>query len=289
MSSTLTEDLTWQLGDTGTILNADLATGVFFVDVDTVTGFDSAPIRQTQRDHEGVDGGFMDAEFEKGRDVSIIGTLYFNGANLMESLDTLKAEWAPSTTLIKLYFLSEDVGIRYLKVKPLGVTYDLNALLRVGQCPVKFSAYAEDPRFYDETETSATLPIASFIFNGFSFNFGFNLSFGGTTGASGDSIVTIGGNRPAPWVGTITGPLLNPVITNLDTSDVMGFVIDLPAATTLVFDTYYKTVRLNGTASRRNALVRPGWFDLSPGVNNIRFQAESGSGSMFLSSHSAWR
>jgi hypothetical protein len=127
------------------------------------------------------------------------------------------------------------------------------------------------------------------VFNGFAFNMSFNLSFGGSTGASGDSVVTCGGNRPAPILGTLNGPLLNPTITDLDTGDVMGFTIDLASGQALVFDTYYKTVRLNGVANARTALTRTGWFDLSPGVNNIRLQAESGAGSLFLQYHSAWR
>src|SRR5215467_388463 len=107
-------DLTFQL-NSGVLLNSD-ATLPFF-DVATVTGFDNAPFRETTRDHEGVDGGFMDAEFETGRDIVIEGTAFATDANSIEPyLDTLKANWAPQRTPIPLVFKGAGVNERVLFV-----------------------------------------------------------------------------------------------------------------------------------------------------------------------------
>src|ERR1700743_1882487 len=115
--STLVNDSTFQLLDTGVILNDDTVLNVPFIDIEEVTGFDNAPYRQTKRDHEGVDGGFMDAEFETGRDIALIGTVYANNNPLETFLDKLKANWAPSSVLVPLYYYTVDQGLRVLYVK----------------------------------------------------------------------------------------------------------------------------------------------------------------------------
>lgn len=282
-------DLTWQLSSTGFILNDDpTGYGDPFVDVTNVAGFDSAPARATKRDHEGVDGGFMDAEFETGRDIAITGTLFTNGANVMSTLDALKANWAPSPTLQQLYFMTSDVGLRYLNVKPLGVAYNLDTALRVGVCDVVFTCYAEDPRFYDNFTNSYTLQIGATIFTGFAFPFGFPLSFGGVSTTNDGVFVPNGGNRPAPVTMTINGPVTNPTIINDTTGDTMSFSATIASGQSLVINSYYKTVTLNG-ANRRTWMQQNGWFDLQPGSNFIRFRATGGSGNLVLQYNNAWR
>jgi hypothetical protein len=293
--STLVNDTTFQLSDTGIILNDDLLGNVPFVDVETVTGLDSAPFRQTKRDHEGVDGGFMDAEFEQGRDISIQGILYSNGNPLEPFLDSLKANWAPSTTLIPLYILVNDVGLRVIFVKPLGVQYDWDALRRLGMAAVTFTCYAEDPRIYSGSLQSVIIPLGAFVLTGFGFNLGFSFSFGGVSTTSDGQFVYNTGNRPAPVILTITGPVVNPIILNDTTGSTMTFNITLGVGETLVIDTQYHTVRLNGTTNRRTVMTTPGWFMLAPapiapsGGNFIRFRATSGTGTLTVAYRASWR
>lgn len=287
--STLVNDTTFQLSDTGIILNDDALSNQPFIDIETVTGLDNAPYRQTKRDHEGVDGGFMDAEFETGRDISLAGIVYANNTPLEVFLDSLKANWAPSTVLIPLYVLTNDVGLRVVFVKPLGCQYDWDALRRTGMAAVTFTAYAEDPRFYSGTLQTTVMSIGAFIFTGFSFNLGFNFGFGGVSTTADGQFINNAGNRPAPVIMTITGPVLNPVIMNDTVSAVMQFNIDLQVGETLVIDTQYHTVRLNGITNRRNTLIVPGWFLLRPGDNFIRFRGTSGTGTLSLSYRSSWR
>lgn len=287
--STLVNDSTFQLSDTGIILNDDSVGGLPFIDIESVSGLDSAPFRQTKRDHEGVDGGFMDAEFEQGRDISFVGIVYANGNPLETFLDSLKANWAPSTTLVPLYILTNDTGLRVVYVKPLGVQYDWDNLRRLGMTAITFSAYAEDPRLYTGTLNSVIVPLGAFVLTGFAFNFGFNLSFGGVTTTADGQFIPNSGNRPAPVVLTITGPVVNPIILNDTVSAVMSFNITLGVGETLVIDTQYHTVRLNGITNRRTSMILPGWFNLLPGNNFIRFRATSGTGSLSVAYRSSWR
>lgn len=286
----LTEDLTFRLGDAGVILNTDSASFPF-VDIDDVKGLDSAPFRETQRDHEGDDGGYMDAEFEKGRDIVLSGMLYSLSTPFESYMDGLKANWAPSTVQIPFYFKSPGTTERFLYVKPLGVRYNWTALRRTGMAEVQFNAFAEDPRIYDVAETTQSINLGATVYTGFGFSFGFDFGFGGVSTTTDQVIVNNSGNRPTPPIMTINGPVTNPRIFNETQGKEMQFIITLGVGETLVIDTKNKTVRLNGTTNRRNTLVAPTWFYLDSGATQIRYRAESSDPTSFLTIafHSAWR
>src|SRR5215831_1073677 len=148
-------DYEFQLNDSGVRLNTTSA--VPFVDISKVSGLDNAPYRETIRDHEGADGSFIDAEFEKGRDVILEGVVYGNTANVEGYLDTLKSNFAPVTSPIPFYFKPGTVGERLIFVKPRGARYDWDAARRIGTTPIQFLMYAEDPRLYDSTLSSVVV------------------------------------------------------------------------------------------------------------------------------------
>lgn len=286
----LVNDLTFVLDDTGVVLND--STTMPFVDIDTVKGLNSAPFRTTVRDHEGDDGGFMDAEFEKGRDIILEGTVYADPSTIEIYLDSLKANWAPSRSQIQLFFKSPSVNERFLWVKPLGVNYDWTTARRLGICEVQFSCFAEDPRIYDNSLLSSTIHLGATVFTGFGFSLGFPFGFGGTSSTTDQAFLNVAGNRPTPPVFVITGPISNPRILNDTTGDEMIFSgIDLLSTDTLTVDAKNKTVKLNGTTNRRNTLQSPTWFYLQPGNNTIRFRAASSDPSATLQTlyYPAWR
>lgn len=284
----LTEELTFKLGDTGVVLNTDSAS-VPFVDIVEVVGLDSAPYRVTERDHEGTDGGFMDAEFERGRPITLSGTAYTTTGTAEAYLDSLKANYAPSTALVPFYYKAPGIDERVLFVKPLGCRYDWEQMRRTGCTRVQFRMYAEDPRLYASTLTTANIPFAVGSSLGFGFNLGFNFGFGGSSGTDG-AIVNNLGNRPTPVEFTINGPCDTPSIRDETYGHALTFAITLAAGESLVVNTQYKTVLLNGTTSRRSTLISPDWFFLQPGETFLRYNALTGTGSsMDVEFRSAWR
>lgn len=290
MTVTLASPLTYQLGDTGVLLNDSSDLNAPFVDVTKVSGLDNAPYRETKRDHEGVDGGFMDAEFETGRDISIEGTIYSNGSDMESYLDSLKANFAPSRTLVPFYFCpSTTIGTRMILVKPLGVSYDWDQMRRLGCAAATFRMYAEQPFILSTQITSINISVGATVFTGFGFPFGFNLAFGGVSNTSDGSNFFNLGNRPAPITFTITGPVTNPTIISDTAGTHMDFNIVLSATDTLTIDTYYRTVRLNGVTNRRSLMTNAGWFQMLQGTNFIRFRSQAGSGTLNVSFRSAWR
>lgn len=287
---TLTNPLTFQLSDNGVILNDDqLTVNGSFVDIELVRGLDSAPYRETKRDHEGVDGGFLDAEFETGRDITLEGTIYSNGTSLEPMLDQIKANFGPVQNPIPFYFLTETGLARVIFVKPRGVRYDWSVARRLGMTPIKFDMYAEDPRIYEQSQNSVTIPLNALVSSGFGFPLTFNLSFGGTVGGVDGKFINNIGNRSTPAVITITGPVDTPQIINDATGDLLQFNIILSSTDTLDIDLGNHTVRLNGATNRRNTLQVPNWFLLAPGNSYIRFRSSSGTGTATVKFRSAWR
>lgn len=286
----LVDDLSFRLGDDGVILNTD-STGFPFVDIDEVRGLDSSPFRETQRDHEGDDGGYIDAEFEKGRDIVLGGMLYSLSGAFESYVDSLKANWAPSTQPMPLYFKAPGVTERFLWVKPLGIRYNWTALRRTGQAEIQFLAFAEDPRIYDILAVTQSINLGATVFTGFGFPFGFNFGFGGISSVTDEVLVTNTGNRPSPPVFTINGPVTNPRILNDTMNKEMQFNITLASGETLVVNPQNKTVKLNGSVNRRNTLLAPTWFYLAQGQNSIRYRAESSDTASYLSIRfrPAWR
>lgn len=284
----LTEELTFQLGDTGVTLNTD-SIGLPFVDISDVVGLDNAPYRETERDHEGTDGGFMDAEFEKGRPVVVRGTIFANTSNMESFLDTLKSNWAPSRTNIPFYFKAPGVEERCVFVKPLGCKYDWTTLRRTGQAEVQFKMFAEDPRLYSAALQSVNIPYGGAAGIGFDFNLNFDFGFGPAIAPTGADITNTG-NRATPVIFTITGPVTMPTIVNDTLSKNLAFNISLSASDSLVIDMANHTVMLNGSLNYRNVLLAPNWYLLEPGSNFIRFGGSAGTGSNLNAQYrAAWR
>lgn len=284
----LTEELTFKLGDTGVILNTD-SISLPFVDITDVHGLDNAPYRETERDHEGADGGFLDAEFERGRPIILEGMIYANTGTMESYLDSLKANYAPSRTLVPFYFKAPGVAERLVLVKPQGCKYSWEQLRRTGQSRAQFKMYAEDPRLYTAGQTVVNIPFSAGATSGFGFNLDFNFGFGSSGGTDG-SFVTNAGNRSTPVEFTIYGPCDTPTILNDTYGHTLVFNIILAVSETLVVNTQYKTVKLNGSLSRRNTLVSPDWFFLEPGQTFLRYRAVTGVGSSVdVKFRSAWR
>lgn len=283
----LSEDYTFKLGDTGVVLNTEAVTP--FVDITRIIGFDSADARETIREWEGNDGTFMDAEFEKGRNVVLEGSLYADTDAIEMFLDSLKENWAVRRDLTPLYFKPAGVDERALLVKPLGIRYDWESARRWGETRVQFRAFAEDPRIYSGSESLYFVELNSVAVGGFGFPFGFPFGFGTASTGLGTNLPNVG-NRPTPFEVIIQGPTVNPSIANDDTGEQMDFNITLTTGSFLVVNTKYRTVLLDGVANRRNTLVSPTWFNLQPGDNHIRYLADvAGALPLQFTYRSAWR
>lgn len=289
---TITADFSFQLGNSGFILN-DNKIVYPAVDIVQISGLDSAPVRTSVKDREGTDGGYVDSEYETARTIVLSGYLYDDVTNTDVTLDTLKSDWAPSRYPIALNMKNPKVGNRMLWVYPQGCNYDIDLLRRLGVAAVKFTCIAGDPRIYSGTESLKTMGVSDVLQTGFGFNLSFNFGFGGITTNSAPIQIVNNGNRPTPVKFRIYGPFYNPHIINYTSGDEMAFDYAISTTTDyLEIDTSTHTVRLNGQSSARFSMRRPSWFDLAPGANFMGFRVE---GAASVATHmdilyrSAWR
>ena len=281
-------DYQYQLDTTGVLLNSD-SLGFPFVDITKVSGLDSTPFRETIREREGQDGGFIDAEFETGRSLSVEGMVYGQVGNVETYLDSIKENWGPRTSPVPFYFKLPGVSQRVLFVKPRGARYDQDTAQRIGCTPIQFLAYAEDPRIYDDNLINIGIAFGGAATTGFGFNFGFNLSFGAVIPPNG-ATVTNNGNRPTPALLTIVGPVVNPRVINDTASRSLNFNnLTLVGGDQLVIDLDHRSVVLNGSTNMRGSLTTPDWFLFPKGATFIRFGGDSGTGSLTVSYRNAWR
>lgn len=275
----VTTDFTFAFSDTGVILNSDpTLPNDPFVDITKVSGLSNTEFRITEREREGMDGGFVDAAFEKMRVITLEGQIF----NATETyLDTLKANFAPSTLPKPFYFLAPGIPERLIYCKSYGMKYDWSTERRFGSVPCQFQLMAEDPTIYgDLLLGTAVLPTTT---SGFGFDLSFNFGFGGASAVDGSTTLVNAGNKDADCTFNINGPISNPVIVHELTGNRLAFNIDLVSTDVLTVNLRNKTAVLNGSANRRGTMLGTSrWFLLSPGANTIRFLGTAGSGTPSL-------
>jgi len=271
IGSTGLEPYEFKFLDAGVILNSDPFTPEgSFVDITKVTGLSSAPYRTTERDREGMDGGFIDAEFEKMRTIVLEGTAYATVENIIAFLDLLKENYAPVKEPLPFYFHAPNIGVRVAFCKAYGVSFDWDTALRTGTSPVQFILTAEDPTIYEAIPTTVTcsLPVEG---AGRGYDKAFDYGYGGPN-SGGFIAINNAGNKPANAIITIQGPVINPIVTHDTTGKFLSFNITVGADQFLTIDLRNRTVLLNGSSNRRSALINTSrWFLLLPGDNSFRF------------------
>lgn len=287
----------FQYGDDGFMLNSD-SIGLPFVDITSVSGLDNAPIRSTTQDREGLDGGYVDAEFETIRTVVLGGNLYAEPATMETILNRLKGEYGPSKVGKPFYFRTPDMGTVMLGAKPGGLKYDWDTKRRTGVAEVQFTVLAEDPTIYGTDEQEIVKGLAPSTFSGRGYDRSFDYGYGGQSNSSA-VLITNRGNKPSKAILTIHGDISSGFsivndndLDNTGTPRKLEFDITLTASDYLTVDLRKKTVVLNGTTSRRAVMTADSrWWLFQPGPNNIRFlgASTSGAATLTIQTQSAWR
>lgn len=200
----------------------------------------------------------------------------------------LKAAWRPTSEDVTLSLRLMDSEVQLIG-RPRGVILDLTPLAR-GRIEATLRFTATDPRLFDALQQEQTV---SQVVSGSGLSFPASppFSFGGAT-SGGIILATNDGDTDAPWEATITGPLVNPVVINDATGEVLGFSanggLDLETGDTLVLDSRQRTALLNGSSRYDRLASSSRWWELPPGVTPIRLSATSGSGTLQLRWRSAY-
>ena len=146
--------------------------------------------------------------------------------------------------------------------------------------------FAGDPRVYSDTQSSVNLVLPA-VSGGLGWPLGWPVGWG--TAVGGTTAITNTGNFPTRPVVVFNGPLTGPGIENQTTGQFLDTTFNLLAGSTLVVDFDARTIDENGFSSRYSYLTSDSdWWDLVPGVNNIRISASAGTGSADVYYRSAW-
>ena len=131
-----------------------------------------------------------------------------------------------------------------------------------------------------ESQTLKTITITLPQSGGVTFPITFPITFGSSSGGSG--LATNAGTLPASPTITITGPCINPVITNSATGERFGLSLTLVAGDLVTIDCKNRTVvqgtvsGLGGVTNRMGAkTANSTFFDILPGDNTILFSADT--------------
>lgn len=215
-------------------------------------------------------------DFMGGRSVTVELDI-FDTSTLSATLDALTEATAPGSDEAFLVFQLPGVaggskaGIwaRPRKRKlPIGEEFYYG----IPEAAVEF--FATDPRIYSAVSNSEVVGLPSGG-PGASFNFTFNLSFGGVS-ESGTIYLTNDGTFSTPWTARIDGPVTNPSIENVLTGDTLSFNIVVASGDYLLLNSDDRSVLLNGTASRYSSLdAGSSWWELEPGSNEVKFRAST--------------
>jgi len=270
-------DYEFQFDDTGTTLNTD-DMGLPFIDILTVDGLDTAPLRTSTDEHQGMDGTYVDSPFMSARTIVLSGNLYTNPGDTDTLLNQLRADYN-SDSVRPFYFQLPGQQTKFVNCQGGGLRYAIDGGRRTGATALQFTLIAEDPYIYDATPGSVTIAVPTLSILGMSFNAAFNLGFGGVLPNFGATVTNNGSHTAYPLI-TITGPVTNPVLVDSNSGTTMAFNISLAAGDILTIDTRLKSIILNNFVSRRTAMAGRQWISVPKGVSDtISFTADAGTGS----------
>jgi len=270
-------DYEFQFDDTGTTLNTD-DMGLPFIDILSVDGIDTAPLRTSTDEHQGMDGTYVDSPFMSARTIVLSGNLYTDPGDTDTLLNQLRADYNQDDVR-PFYFQLPGQRTKFINCQGGGLRYAVDGGRRSGVTVVQFTLVAEDPYIYDVGPTSSTVSVPTLSILGTSFNALFNMGFGGALPNFGATVTNQGSHTAYPYI-TITGPVTNPVLVDSNSGTTMALNITLSAGDVLTIDTRLKSIILNNFVSRRTAMAGRQWISVPPGISDtISFTADSGTGS----------
>jgi phage-related protein len=242
-----------------------------------VDGLESLPALRTQDSNRGYnDGQFSGRDFYDARDITIsVLILAGNGNSAQANLNLFQQALNPQqagTTLLQFQLSSADQLQRLsARVRDRKITIDPE--YTYGYIRAQITLFAPDPRYYDDAATTVVLTPGSPT--GRTYNRTYNLSYGGGTSNATTTVTNAGWATTNPLI-TITGPGVNPTITNLTTQQFLAFNTTLSATDTLVIDLDQKTIALNGSTARNLLNGNSQWFGASTGSTQLYFSCSSG-------------
>lgn len=231
-----------------------------------VEGLETPPIRTSNDNYSGKDGGVVTGQFYSPRLITISGFIIGSTAQAYEASRTALQEALPIREDLDVVITTFS-GLEYLTT--IRVTSIQMPIIDPVGGEFKVDLFASDPNLYTSLLNSINIPINAS--GGFILPVIFPIVF-----ASGTTITNVTNNGPVtvyPTI-TITGEAHHPVIENTDTGEKVDVDIDMSTGDVLVIDMFNRTITLNGGSVISFRSTDSDWFGLEPGLNRFTYSTE---------------
>lgn len=252
IASTITQP--YQFEFNGLVIGANTV-----YDLSEVTGLLGFTNRSGSTNRFGRHGGSAGRHYAEMKTIGIEGSiLVTTDADFATRRKALAAAYNPIPdpyTKLPFVFMLPNAGTDkgFVYARPLGINYALNRAHALKYPGFRTRLEVLDPVLYSTVAGSQayTMP-------------------------SDTRAITNNGNAPGVWMLELTGPAVNPIITNTGTGQVISFTsLTLSSNEQLVLDSATSTAKVNGNS--KSMLLNGGfsWWNLEPGVTNISVSVTS--------------
>jgi hypothetical protein len=272
----LTETPTYQLD--GMLFNATDDFSVDWIVTEEVGWSDTAPVRMSIADREDAHGGVSGPVWRGARLISLKGIALATGRlGMLYAKERLRACADGGAAMFPLT-VTEEHMTRMCWVKQFAETRirDKGAVA----FDWELSLRSDDPFRYATDVTSVPVSLPStptggwvFLPSGVGMNWPLTL---GTDIAGGLGLAMHPGNAAVYPTLTIVGPLTNPTVENRATGQLISLNVSIGIGDQVLIDMGARSLTING-ASRFDVLSNTSsWWQIQPGMNEIRFTAATG-------------
>jgi hypothetical protein len=257
----------------------------------SLDGLEDLPVIRNQDDNRGYqDGMFTGRDFLSGRTlvfkITVRGDLNYSMQYYLNEMQTALIPQQQGTSLLQFQLPGNDLQRLQARVRRRSITIDTS--YSSGLATATYEFFCPDPRYYDDTLKSTDLTDALAV-AGRTYNrvytapetptanpYQTGMYYGG--GSSAANLINNSGWTTTYPIITIQGPAVNPRIDNVTTGEFLSTTIVLGTADTLVFNTDYKTVTINGVNRRAILSNTSTWFAAPPGTSYYTFYATGTTG-----------
>jgi len=160
--------------------------------------------------------------------------------------------------------LSAASGLQFFNARVRDSKTVITPDFTYGYITSQWTFYCPDPRFYDNTQQSATITISTSL--GRTYNRIYPLIYGGGSSAISTSVNNAGWATTYPTI-TLNGPITNPTIGSFTQGNYITIQGTYGSTDTLVVDLAQRLVTLNGASARNLVAGGSNWFSAQGGSN----------------------
>lgn len=267
----------------------------------TIDGLEDLPVIRNQDDNRGYqDGMWTGRDFLSGRTILMVITVRGNSNNSMSYyLDLMQKSLIPQqqgTGLLQ--FKLPNNNLQRINARVRRRALQINNNYSSGLATATYEFFCPDPRYYDDELQSVDLYNPAAFTTGRTYDRVYTAAatpnanpnqtgmyFGG--GSAATNAITNNGWATTYPEFTITGPCINPKITNTANGNYLLVNYAMANTDTLIINTDLRTVTLNGVNRRALLNNSSTWFAADPGTSYYTFDAQgTGAGTTCLTT---WR